>query len=125
MELNIGDESTVNDVQMQFNAEYPFLQLQFLMSMQADNKNIARMTKAVPELQMKKLKPLQVPVYISIENEVTVRQLLKNFSEIGLLAQVRRKSVNQWVETSLTDDWTLQRQNDEAMLISIPIEKIP
>lgn len=123
MELNIDYDSTVNDVQVQFNALYPFLQLQFLKSGLEENKNIYRKTKAIPELSIKKLRLTHNPVSVSIENAVTVAELLKNFRKIGLLAQVCRKSANLWVEASLTDDWTLERQNREAMLLSMPTEK--
>ena len=119
----IDYDSTVNDVQVQFNASYPFLQLQFFRLGQEENKNIYKKTRAIPEFPIKKLRTMHSQVNVSIENKVTVAELLKNFREIGLLVQVCRKSANQWVETSLTDDWTLERQNTEAMQISLPIEK--
>jgi len=123
MELTIDYDSTVSDVQVQFNTSYPFLHLQFLKSIQEENKSIFKKTKVIHELPVKKLRTMYTPVSISIENKVTVAELLKNFQEIGLRVQVCRKSANQWVETSLTDDWTLERQNSEAMLISLPMEK--
>ncbi|MNF16790.1 hypothetical protein D3C80_2199700 [compost metagenome] len=43
----------------------------------------------------------------------------KDFWEkLGLSAQIFRKSGNLWIETSLTDDWTLARQNDEGFQLS-------
>ncbi|MFZ9982087.1 MAG: hypothetical protein ACO3FI_08660 [Cyclobacteriaceae bacterium] len=35
-------------------------------------------------------------------------------SATGLLVKIFRKSGNVWIETSLTDDWTLERQNEEG-----------
>ena len=46
----------------------------------------------------------------TLENE-----LWKNF---GLSAQVFRKSGNLWIETSLTDSWTLEQQNREGFEMS-------
>ncbi|MEO5995944.1 MAG: hypothetical protein ABIN89_04435 [Chitinophagaceae bacterium] len=123
MELTIDYDSTVNDVQVQFNTLYPFLKLQFLKLVPEENKDIYKKTKAIPELPVKKLRLMNNCVRISIEKKVTVAELLKNFRDIGLRVQVCRKSASQWVETSLTDDWTLERQNNEAMLLSVPMEK--
>ncbi|HVX27352.1 MAG TPA: hypothetical protein VHB70_13470, partial [Parafilimonas sp.] len=55
---------------------------------------------------------------IDISNEVTVAELENQFGDIGLIAEVFRKSGNVWIESSLTDNWTLQQQNNEAEEIS-------
>jgi hypothetical protein len=41
-------------------------------------------------------------------------------SEAGLYVQVFRKSGNLWIETTFTDDWTLEQQNNEGELLSTP-----
>jgi hypothetical protein len=123
MELLIDKESTVNDLQMQFNALYPYLKLQFAKSRHGEDKNSIKFIKTIPEIPGKKLGIIHYPVNVSVEKNVTVAQLLKDFEDIGLQVQVCRKSGNQWVETSLTADWTLERQNTEAMLIIIHQEK--
>jgi len=40
------------------------------------------------------------------------------WDQFGLSAQVFRKSGNLWIETSLTDSWTLSRQNKEGKEMS-------
>jgi len=45
----------------------------------------------------------------------------KDFESLGLFAEVFRKSGNVWIETSLTNDWTLQQQNLEGEEISCGI----
>lgn len=124
MELRIENESTTQDIQTQFNALYPFLQLQFFQLTRTEKKDVQKLVKATPGQAVRKLWPMIIPIKISVENNVTVDQLLQNFKQMGVLVQVYRKSANQCVETSLTDDWTLERQNREAMLVSMPIEKL-
>jgi hypothetical protein len=36
----------------------------------------------------------------------------------NLSVQVFRKSAGTWIETSVTDDWTLKQQNDEGKDLS-------
>ena len=120
MELRIESDTTVEAVQKQFSAFYPFLKLEFFKSIEEENKYTRKKGKAHPELPGKKLRPIQNPVNFSVANDTTVSELLENFMQMGLLAQVCRKSGSLWVETSLTDDWTLERQNNEAMLMSKP-----
>ena len=50
----------------------------------------------------------------------TVAQLKKLLSEkLGLLPLIYRKSGSMWIETSLTEDWSLERQNHEAEQMNI------
>jgi len=118
MELRIENETSVNDIQKQFNVYYPFLHLQFYRSMQLGNHHVQRIQKAHADLPIKQLASIYGPMKLSIARDKTVAQLLTDFKAIGLIAQVSRKSGNLWVETSLTVDWTLDRQNKEAILIS-------
>ncbi len=49
--------------------------------------------------------------FIDIHNEITVAQLITSFAHFGLKTEIFRKFGNLWIETSLTDNWTLQQQN--------------
>lgn len=57
----------------------------------------------------------------------TVLQLEKDIWEaLGIAAQVYRRSGDLWIETSLTDDWTLNRQNKEGEAFSkLMLERRP
>ena len=55
---------------------------------------------------------------IDINDDVTVEELENKFASIGLIAEVLRRSGNVWIETSLTNNWTLQQQNMEGEEIS-------
>jgi len=119
MELHIQNGTTIKDLQKQFNGLYPFLQLDFYKAAAADSRYVKKAEKLSPELEIKPITFAHEPVSVSLEQKITVAELVKSFQDLGLLAQVCRKSGNHWVETSLTGDWTLERQNTEAMLINI------
>lgn len=61
------------------------------------------------KLKKKTTAPLEITEDMPVS---TLEQLFQDY--FGLSAQVFRKSGRSWLETSLTDDWTLKRQNDEG-----------
>ena len=58
---------------------------------------------------------------ITISPEMTVDELERGFDELyGLSVQVFRKSGKVWLETSVTDAWTLAKQNAQGEELSRP-----
>lgn len=58
---------------------------------------------------------------LSVFDSMTVGQLEKSFLEkFGMLVQVSRKSGSVWLETTMTDSWTLKQQNDHGRELSAP-----
>jgi hypothetical protein len=120
MRLQIEKEVTLENIQKQFNQVFPFLKLEFFSSL-----NGKKRTPALPE----RLKPEQkayccskmndTAVNIDIDRQMTVAGLENEFLEkTGLGVLVYRKSGKVWIETSLTNDWTLEQQNSEGESIS-------
>lgn len=51
---------------------------------------------------------------------MTVKELENKCEEqFGILVQVYRKSGNVWLETSMTDNWTIKQQNDQGSEITM------
>jgi hypothetical protein len=58
---------------------------------------------------------------IEIFDQMTVKQLETTFREkFGLNVQVARRSGSMWLETTMTDNWTLKHQNDHGRELSEP-----
>ena len=56
---------------------------------------------------------------IIITPETTVASLEKKFNDIyGLGTQILRKSGKIWLETTITDAWTLEEQNHQGEALS-------
>jgi hypothetical protein len=123
MELRIENETSVSDLQKQFNSYFPYLQLEFFTNGKSNGK-IQRTVRANPDQRVRQLPGCYDPIRLTVSSETTVADLLKRFKEIGLNAQVSRRSGNLWIETIFTDDWTLERQNKEAILFSISNQQL-
>jgi hypothetical protein len=116
MKLFIEKGSLAEDVKKIFTSCYPFLKIEFYKKPLTNS------------LYKKEVIPLHLPLIqqinkqsetvINIEKSKTVAELENDFSLIGLKAEIFRKSGNVWVETFLTNNWTLQQQNMEGEEIS-------
>lgn len=104
-ELYIDDTRSFQHIQYEFNERYPFLKIDFLRPSVGDMASL---------FSRKRVKGS-----INIEKQRTVSQITKAFEAIfGLSMMISRRSGNVWIGTSLTADWTLERQNGEGESIS-------
>jgi hypothetical protein len=114
MLLYILSNKTISDVQKDFNSAYPFLKIDFYKTVEPgfSRKHLAP-TMAVKGAGLKHEGVLEVT------DLMTVGQLEKTFKEkFGLQVQVSRKSGNLWLETTISDTWTLKQQNDHGRELS-------
>jgi hypothetical protein len=118
MVLYIDHDTQVQALQEKFNALYPFLQLHFIRTLEENGKPVKKIIKAAPEQKLREISGKLVPGMVSVSESRAVAEVLDDFRSHGVIVQVYRKSGTLWVETSLTEDWTLERQNREAHLIS-------
>ena len=114
MQLMINGERLIRDVQLEFSRVYPYLKIEFF------RKNGLQKEKALRENQLKhdqKIRSAQVRDIkngdLVIDDVMSVADLEKAFmNKFGLITQVFRKSGNIWLETTITDSWSLKQQND-------------
>ncbi len=115
MKIKISDKRKISAVQKEFNDLFTYLRLEFftkphprkgfdkLNLIVSDNKTIGECRK------------IHNSNSISITPGMKVSKLEQVFmDEFGLYVQVFRKSGRVWLETTMTDDWTLQEQNKEG-----------
>jgi hypothetical protein len=106
MEMSIQGGKLVKDIQKEFSELYPFLKIEL-----TDKK---QQPKAVPGNDL----PGE-PRLVDISGNRTVAQLEDDFkTNLRLPIQVFRRAGSLWIETSFTDDWTLDQQNKEGELFS-------
>lgn len=124
MELRIDSETKIKDIQKEFNAFYPYLKLEFFVNPHPENKPSPKAEKINPDKGIKELTWFQESGRINMDSKRTVAQVENDFWEtFGLSAQIFRRSGNIWIETSLTDNWTLDKQNQAAELLNGHSEK--
>ncbi|MGZ5220992.1 MAG: hypothetical protein ACXWC7_12970 [Chitinophagaceae bacterium] len=118
MLLVISKEKTIRDVQMDFTNQFPFLKLEFYKRDNADPA--VPVKKHLPHSTTLRQAGLKESGVLDIQNEMTVVALEKKFySDFGLDVQVLRKSGMLWLETTVTDKWALEKQNEHGREISL------
>lgn len=118
MKILISKNKTIYDLQLAFNKEYPFLKLEFY---RPANGSLVPGKKHLPQATLLEAAGLKNSGEIEIHKETTVEELEKCFRLLfGLNVQVARKAGGIWLETTMTDKWTLQKQNEHGRQISLP-----
>ncbi|WP_288072941.1 hypothetical protein [Hydrotalea sp.] len=121
MNLTINDNKNIQTLQSEFNAMFPFLRL-MLTKAQTEGATSRNISVKQPfdehtTLLAYKIAPDAAP--ITIYPEMTVSELEHQFvQQYGLEPIILRKSGKVWIETSITDDWTLEEQNTQGELIT-------
>ena len=121
MHLRIAPNRLISDLQKEFNNAFPFLKIEFFQSR----------NQQIPAFTFQQILPRNIRIVegqtaitdgdIEITSDMKVKDLEKIFKDqFSLLAQVFRRSGNLWLETTMTDDWTLEQQNEHGREISTP-----
>lgn len=119
MQLHIAPNRIISDIQKEFNKMFPFLKIEFF-----SNKSFSRSNFSAQQIisQSRKIGDTQLTKSqgdIEIAEEMKVSDLENIFKDqFSLAVQVFRKSGSIWLETTMTDNWTLQQQNNHGREIS-------
>ncbi len=120
MYLHIKENTALRNIQHIFTKKYPFLKLEFFSSPHPNLKLSLKNQMLNANLAIKQVARKKSSGEVDISENRQVFILEKDFWELfGFAAQVFRRSGNVWIETSLTDNWTLNQQNREGELLSI------
>ena len=121
MYLEINGERLISDIQQDFGAVYPFLKIEFFR-----NGTIRRdrypVNKLIPATQPVKTAwhYKQEKGQLTLSDGMTVTDFENALmDQFGLSAQVFRRSGNIWLETTITDYWTLKQQNEHGREITV------
>lgn len=115
MKIKITDTDSILHIQDTFSKKYPFLKIEFF-SVKHKIHSGSRKEFIIPNNSLiKNCRTKHNEGVLNIHPYTTVAELERQFEEIfGLYIQVFRKSGDVWIETTVTDDWTLEKQNTEA-----------
>lgn len=114
MLLFINGDRLVKDIQQDFSSVYPYLKLEFFRINGLHKEQVLKenQIKHDQKLRLAKGRDIQKGDLL-IEETMSVADLEKAFlDKFGLLTQVFRRSGNIWLETSITDSWSLKQQNE-------------
>ena len=124
MHLRIAPNRLISDLQKEFNNAFPFLRIEFFQ-----NRN-----QQLPAFTFQQMLPKNKRVVeghsaitdgdIEIGPNMKVKDLEKIFKDqFSIAVQVFRRSGNLWLETTMTDEWTLGQQNEHGREISTDSKK--
>lgn len=120
-ELSISGSNTVQEVQHAFQEVYPYLKIEFYFPFQAKATSYRKEEQLSGNTVLERYMRYRTAAVIDISAYRTIAELEDDFAHlVGLRVQVFRKSGNLWIITSLTDDWSLGKQNSEGESFSKP-----
>lgn len=124
MKIIINDHRKINALQKSFTEMFPYLKLEFFgkphtATGAASKKNVVKPSKTIGQCRTVHSKGT-----LTIMAHMTVHDLEMSFNDtFGLTIKVFRKSGDQWLETTATDMWTLEKENAVAKEMSEPTEE--
>jgi len=114
MKFHMEKNTLIEDVKTVFTNYYPWLKIEFYKPFTDEKPNCLKKEVLSTNFVLSNVLKHSNSAIIDLDETVTVAALETQFADIGLTTEVFRKSGNVWVETSLTNNWTLQQQNAEA-----------
>jgi hypothetical protein len=121
MILKIEPDKTIALIQQQFNTAFPFLKIEFLKNGKTLQRMYPTQQLVNKEATLAAARLTSVQGELLVADTMTVKELEQDFFDsFGLTVQVFRKSGRLWLETTMTDNWTLKQQNQHGKEISAP-----
>lgn len=112
MKLHIRAEDTIWKLQYNFSEAFPFLRIEFFKPAHKDSKKGPDQMLHPSTTVRKAYIGKEKTGILEFSPSATVGELEKWFIErFHLKVQVYRKSGDLWLETTATDNWTLEQQN--------------
>ena len=122
MQLHLTADSKISEIQKEFHHYYSYLKIEFYSEPHKAGELSREKYRIAHDKKISEVGKKGINEVYEWNEETTVKEFEKNLFEIcGLSVQVFRKSVNIWLETSITDKWTLEKQNQEARLMVLAI----
>lgn len=123
MKLLISGETRIRDLNMEIAKTFPFLKLEFYRHRHKTGES-SRLEQKMPDhTKLEEIIGIIKATLFEIQPSDTVANVEQRFQEeFGLPVQVCRKSGGLWVETTQTDNLTMERQNIIGSESSRPIQ---
>lgn len=119
MKIVINDRRKIHAIQEDFNKQFPYLKLEFFSKPHKVGGASPKKIMTVSSKTLGECRTIHNPGTMTITPQMTVADLEQNFSDVyGLSVQVFRKSGKIWLETTITDKWTLEEQNRQGEALS-------
>lgn len=113
MNIYISEEAVVGDIQERFQEFYPYLKLVFYRNPHIKGEGTPKKEIVAPDTPIDKIRMIHSFGWLDISYYRTALAVEHDFSyEYGLNAQILRRSGDLWLETTVSDSWTLEELNN-------------
>ena len=110
--LIITHQQCLADISRAFETHFPYLKLAFYKKHHVLISGNSKTERLPSDSKINTLVCYFNEVQIPLHTQKRVFELIEEiYIKTGLYAQLFRKSGRSWLKTTLTDDWTLERQN--------------
>jgi hypothetical protein len=121
MKIVINGNTSISDLKQEFSSLFPFLKIELFRKPHHINNGSPRSQLQGHKQTIEECRTVHKNGVITITPEMTVSQLEQHFGKkFGLFVQVFRRAGRTWLETTVTDGWTLEEQNKEGAAWSRP-----
>ena len=112
----ITQDMRIVDFQNAFNEKFPGLRIEFYKKKHDVNAGSLKEDQYENNVQLAQISTKGNLGDITVFPSMTVAELEQKFEDdFGLHVQVFRRSNTLWLQTSSTDDWTLETQNTKGL----------
>lgn len=116
--MKIYNTKQLKDLQTEFNQIFPYLKIEFFSKPHEEGNGSNEDDILDNELTVGEVRDNDVNGFIPVDGKVPVGVFEKLFqSNFGLYVQVYRKSHGKWLQTWVTDIWTLEEQNNRGKVL--------
>jgi hypothetical protein len=123
MKIAINDERKIYAIQKEFSLQFPFLKIEFFAKPHKVGGESSKKIMNASSKTLGECRTIHDKGTITIIPQMTVADLEQNFRDVyGLSVQVFRKSGKVWLETTVTDNWTLDEQNRQGESLSALVD---
>lgn len=119
MKMKINDNRKISAIQEEFNSAFPYLKLEFFDAPHQFGAPSSKASIRKSSQTLGECRRIHTNGEFEIDAHMTVSDLEQGFIDVyGLSVQVFRKSGKVWLETTVTDGWTLLEQNKQGEELS-------
>ena len=124
MKITINDHRKISAIQEEFNTVFPYLKIEFFSKPSKQGGSQGKRIMKHASKTLGECRTIHNKGQITISAKMTVVDLEQRFGDVyGLGVQVFRKSGKVWLETTVTDGWTLEEQNSQGESLSkVPVK---
>lgn len=124
MKLHIDDTKKIEDIKTAFNHSFKFLNLGFFTKSHKIGEPSAKRDLIDDEKTLAEIRQKHTAGDLLIDASMLVSEVESAFeNQFGVHVQVFRKQNDVWLETTNTDNWTLEKQNETGKFMSSEAEE--